>query len=107
MFIALLETRKKNFTQSMHDGLCGGRNFLWHWTEPHGRSGGILLGVDVDVLDIGSIEEGDFFCQIPFKKQERRFSVDLSGCLYGAAQPEFRRLFLWNLCTLAAKKGYP
>jgi len=73
VFIALLETRKKNFTQSMHDGLCGGRNFLWHWTEPHGRSGGILLGVDVDVLDIGSIEEGDFFVKFHLRNKRDDF----------------------------------
>jgi hypothetical protein len=31
---------------------------------PHGRSGGILLGVDISVFDIGAIDEKDFFCQI-------------------------------------------
>jgi hypothetical protein len=29
---------------------------VWHWTAPHGRSAGILLGVNLDVLDVGSIE---------------------------------------------------
>ena len=28
---------------------------------PHGRSGGILLGVDLQVFDIGAIAEGDFY----------------------------------------------
>jgi hypothetical protein len=34
---------------------------VWHSTAPHGRSGAILLGVNLDVLDIGSINDGDFF----------------------------------------------
>jgi hypothetical protein len=34
---------------------------VWHWTAPHGRSGGILLGVNLDVLDVGNIDDGDFF----------------------------------------------
>ena len=38
-FIALMETGKKDFSQTELNGLCGGRNFLWHWTQPHGRSG--------------------------------------------------------------------
>ena len=42
-FIALLETGKKDFTQAKLDKICGGRNFVWHWTGPHGRSGGMLL----------------------------------------------------------------
>jgi hypothetical protein len=25
---------------------------VWHWTAPHGRSSGILLGVNLDVLDV-------------------------------------------------------
>jgi hypothetical protein len=33
--------------------LSGGRNFLWHSKAPHGRSGGMLLGVDQQLFDIG------------------------------------------------------
>jgi hypothetical protein len=39
-FIVLLETGKKDFTQTELNGLFGGKFFLLHWTEPHGRSGG-------------------------------------------------------------------
>jgi hypothetical protein len=60
-FIALLEIGKKDFSQRTLDNFSGGRNFLWHWTEPHGRSGGTLVGVNLDGFDIGSIEEGDSF----------------------------------------------
>jgi hypothetical protein len=28
--------------------------------RPSGRSGGILLGVNLNMLDVGSIEDGDF-----------------------------------------------
>jgi hypothetical protein len=43
-FIALLETCKNDFSQETLDSFSGGRNFLWHWTRPHGRSGGIQVG---------------------------------------------------------------
>jgi hypothetical protein len=36
---------------------------VWHRTTPRGRSGGILLGVNLDVLDVGSIDDGDFFAK--------------------------------------------
>jgi hypothetical protein len=34
---------------------------VWHWTAPRGRSGGILMGVNLDVLDVGSIDDWEFF----------------------------------------------
>jgi hypothetical protein len=40
--------------------MCG-ENFLWHCKEPVGHAGGILMGIDLDVFDIGAIDEGDFY----------------------------------------------
>ena len=76
-FIALLETGKRDFTQTKLDRICGGRNFVWHWTDPHGRSGGMLLGVNLDVFDVGSIEDGDFF----IKFRLRNIGVITSNCV--------------------------
>lgn len=50
----------------MLNHLCGGRNFLWHISSLEGRSGGILLGVNPQVYDIGSIDAGDFFVKFYF-----------------------------------------
>lgn len=35
-----------------------------HGTKPHGRSRGILLGVNLDIFDIGSIADGGFFYKV-------------------------------------------
>ena len=61
-FIAISETVCKSFTEPSLRNLCGGKSFLWHYKQPEGRSGGLLLGVDLNVYGIGAIEEGDFFC---------------------------------------------
>lgn len=71
-FIALLETGKE-FSSAELNGLCGGRDFIWHWTEPHGRSGGILLGVNLDELDVGIIEDGDFFIKFRIRSKRDNF----------------------------------
>ena len=60
-FIALLETGKKDFSKTVLNNICGGQEYIWHWTQPHGRSVGILLGINLEVFDIGSIDEGDFY----------------------------------------------
>ena len=59
-FIALSETGRDVFLDHTIKNLCAGRDFLWHCMAPHGRSGGILLGVDLNVFYIGTIVEGDF-----------------------------------------------
>jgi len=52
------ETGRDDFPDRILNKLCAGRDFLWHSMAPHGRSGGILLGVDLQVFDIGAIAEG-------------------------------------------------
>ena len=46
-FIALFETDRDDFLDHILKNLCAGRDFLYHSMAPHGRSGGILLGVDL------------------------------------------------------------
>jgi hypothetical protein len=92
-FIALLETCKNDFSPTTLSNLSGGRNFVWHWTTPHGRSGGILLGVDIDTMDIGSIDDGDFFVKFRLRDRKSDFKWVLVA-VNGAAQPEFKESFL-------------
>jgi hypothetical protein len=37
-FIAISETGRKGFSDSVFRNLCAGRNFLWHCKEPKGGS---------------------------------------------------------------------
>jgi len=60
-FIAISETGRRSFSTPFLKNLCVGRDFLWHVKEPRGRSGGILLGIDLNTFDIGAIDEGEFY----------------------------------------------
>jgi hypothetical protein len=96
-FIALLEMgNKKDFPQETLNNFSGGGNFVWHWTTPHGRSGGILLGVNLDVLDVGTIDDGDLFVKFRLRDKGSDFKLVLVA-VYGAAQPEFKEAFLTEL----------
>ena len=44
---------------------------------PHGRSGGILLGVDLDVFDIGAIDEGDIYVKFLLRNKSDGFKFNL------------------------------
>ena len=41
---------------------------------PHGRFGGILLGVDLGVFDIGAIDEGDFYVKFLLRNKSDGFN---------------------------------
>jgi len=61
-FIVLLETGKKDFSKAVLNNICGEQEYIWHRIKPHGRSSrGILLGINLEVFDIGSFDEGGFY----------------------------------------------
>jgi hypothetical protein len=57
-FIAFLETRRSEYTDIELNNICGGKQFPWSWTGPKGHSGGILLGINPTIFDIGSSPKG-------------------------------------------------
>jgi len=71
-FIALIETGRDQFPNGTLKKLFGGKEFIWHCMAPHGRSGGILLGVDLTVFDIGSIDEGDFYVKFTLRTLHKK-----------------------------------
>jgi hypothetical protein len=83
--IAILETRRSNFTDSFLKNLCAGKNFLWHCKAPQGRLGGILVDVDLDVFDIGAIDERDYYMKFHLCNKDTYFKWALV-VVYGPAQ---------------------
>ena len=92
-FIALSETGRDDFPDHILKNLCAGRDFLWHCMAPHGRSGGILLGVDLNVFDIGAIAEGDFFVKFSLRCKSDGFKFVLYT-VYGLAHYQNKQAFL-------------
>ncbi len=45
--IAISEIGRSDFTPRYLKNLCLGRDYLWHCKPPNGRSGGMLLEVDL------------------------------------------------------------
>ena len=91
-FIALLETGRKNFIDTELNNICGGKNFLWSWIDPKGRSGGILLGINPSVFYIGFISQGDYHIKIRMRNKVDGFQWNLIA-VYGAAQAEHKKSF--------------
>jgi hypothetical protein len=62
-FVAIMEIGKQDMSKTNLARLSGGANFVWHCLPPHGRSGGILLGVNTEMLylSFSLIVEGEFY----------------------------------------------
>ena len=56
--IFLQETMRQDFTDQELRGLVNGESFHWHWRAANGRSGGMLLGVRDETLEVGAIDQG-------------------------------------------------
>jgi hypothetical protein len=59
-FVALLDTGRSNFFIYFLNQLAAEYNFSWFYLPPHGRSGGILVGINSDTLEVIKVSSGDF-----------------------------------------------
>jgi hypothetical protein len=100
------ETGGKFFNDAALRDLCGGRNFLWNCTEPRGRSGGILLGIDLDIFDIGAIDEGDFYVKFHLCNKVNDFKWALVA-VYGPAQSNLKEQFLTEMIHMCSHEQLP
>ena len=105
-FIALSKTGRAKFPQSTLNNICAGRDFLWHCMAPRGRSGGMLLGVNLLSFDIGEIEEGDFLIRFKVRHREDDYKFNLIS-VYGPAQMDHKAQFLSEVVRVCSKEALP
>jgi hypothetical protein len=103
-FSALSETDRESFPDHVLNNLCVGRDFLWHTMAPHGRSGGILLGVDLAAFDTGAIDEGDFYVKFTLRYKPTDFKFVLYS-IYGPAQVQNKGAFLAEIANTCSKEN--
>jgi hypothetical protein len=105
-FIALLETKKSNFSLNELAHLCANKNFIWDWAPPNGRSGGILVGLNKDKIEVLDIIHGNFILKFKLRNKEDSFEWNLLA-VYGAAQDSEKGNFLSELVRLCGTESIP
>lgn len=105
-FIGLQETIKSQYTKNDLHSLCGGRNFIWHWAPPRGRSGGIIFGINGDVMDVIQVEVGEYFDRILVFDKIAKFNWNLIT-MYGDAQIERKAAFSAELSRVYQDNPLP
>ena len=105
-FIALLETGRDNFTSQFLQTLSSGIDFDWDILPPSGPSGGILLGVQCETLEVLNVVHGDFSVKFRVRSKLDGFRWSLVA-VYGVAQPEFKPDFLADLVRICGDENLP
>jgi hypothetical protein len=105
-FVAISETCRRDFSQRLLDCLSGGVDFEWTSQPPRGRSGGILLGVRTDTMEVLARSGGDYHIKLHIRNRADNFTWSLVT-VYGAAQDEFKADFLREMVNLAKDNPYP
>ena len=105
-FLALSETGRSNFATPFLSHLAAGQDFSWFCLPPRGRSGGMLLGVNVGTLLVTNVEVGDFCVKLFLKSKRDGFQWVLV-LVYGAAQDEHKPQFLSELVRLCENEPLP
>jgi exonuclease III len=105
-FIALLETGRSNFSIPFLNQLAAGYNFSWFCLPPHGRSGGIVVGINSDTLQVLKVDTGDFCVKLHIKCKRDGFEWIMVS-VYGAAQDTHKAEFLAELVRTCESKTLP
>lgn len=105
-FIGLQETIKSDFSQNDLRNLSAGKNFLWEWIAPRGKSGGILVGINNDSFDLIHVEKGVYFVRMLLYDKTSKFQWNLVT-VYGDAQREGKAAFLAELSRIYQDNPQP
>jgi hypothetical protein len=105
-FVAILKTGRRDSSQCLLNRLSGGVDFEWTSQPPRGRSGGILLGVGTDTIEIMARSGGDYHIKLHIHNRVDNFMWSLVA-VYGAAQEEYKADFLRELVNMAKDNPHP
>jgi exonuclease III len=104
-FIALSETGRKSFTSPFLKNLCAKKDFIC-MLKRRGRSGGILLGIDLSIFHIGAIDEGEYYIKLHLCNKDDSFKWALVA-VYGPAQEDQKTQFLAELVNMCSREALP
>lgn len=105
-FIGLQETMLEEIVDSTLRKFDPFQAYLWKWIPSSGRSGGILVGINLEYLEVGSFIDGEFMLQLNLWDKKLKVKWNIIT-VYGAAQENRKDAFLSELANFCAKCNEP
>jgi exonuclease III len=105
-FFAILESGKDNFSAPFLKHISGGLDYQWYCIPPLGRSGGILVGINAETLEVDKVVAGDRCVKFYVTSKCDKFKWVMIA-VYGAAQEEHKPAFLSELVRICEDEPLP
>ena len=90
--ISFQETKKEHLTHAFLKAISRGKKYDWHHLPAEGTSGGVLVGVDLDIFDVISWNSLKYSvsCNLMHKTSEKTFRfIAVYGSPYDEGKDEF------------------
>jgi len=82
------------------------QDYLWKCNPSRGKSGGILVGIKVELYDVGFFRQGEYMLQMNLWDKTNKVKWNLL-VVYGAAQEENKNAFLAELSSFCSTNNEP
>lgn len=94
--VGLQETMKESFSDKELVEIAGARDFTWQWLPPKGKSGGILMGICLESLELEDFSIHEFCIRMSVRDRKSNFRWDFIT-VYGPAHHDLSKVFLEEL----------
>lgn len=105
-FIGILETMKQTYSDKFFRKIDPSNSFFWKWAPSVGKSGGILVGVRNEFLDVSGTRIGNNIIQFNLWDKRKKCQWALL-VVYGPAHEELKEAFLSDLSEWCNKVNMP
>lgn len=102
----LNETIKQKFTDRELRALGGGDTFVWNWIPSQDHSGGLLMGLDEEVLEVYGGDAGSHFQSMLLINKEDNFKWQLIN-VYGPVKESMKQNFLEEIEVVVKNSDVP
>jgi hypothetical protein len=105
-FVGLQETMQPNIDDNIIRSIDIKQSYLWKWIPSSGKSSGILVGINLQFLEVGAFSEGEYILQMNLWDKNLRVKWNLIT-VYGDAQEEGKEAFLTELALFCSRCKEP
>lgn len=105
-FVGIQETIKQEFSDHELKEMAGSVDFVWKWIPAKGHSGGLLVGVKVESLEIEQVELADFFLGCLVRNRITNFRFWILN-VYGPAHHDLSGEFILDLSNFCSREILP
>lgn len=104
--MAFKRQKKKDFSSAWLESISGRKTFHWSGVPSVGLAGGMLVGVDDEIFEVGECNRDKFYIHMLVRNRVSGFKWNLVN-VYGAAHEKDKEEFLVELSEVLGINAHP